>query len=215
MITERTNSRLMVKIYLEKLAAGAKAEKADRTHDETVSLSEVILSMTSSSNSANPEKMAALIESDLYPARAEKYMAKNWFLNVGIGDAKPTVQEIQRRSEKAAEAARSAVDTMVSEFEITDEVSATSISNAIEEISDRHFTTKEGFSSGQGHGTPVLLREAIGLPGDHDVCIMERNPAVILNAAVALTRLGVDIAPEEILRLRDEAGMKDEPSLGM
>ena len=46
-----------------------------------------------------------------------------------------------------------------------------------------------------GEGSGILLREAVGLPGDEESCKLIIEPAQLGNALLALRKLGVEVAP--------------------
>lgn len=196
MITSRQNSpRQNVFLWLSQLRRSAASEKAEFTEEKIREISEPMLAMTASANSADPEKMRQLVESDGYPRQVIAYMAKEWVLNTGI---EPRTQEsIIRDAHRATAALKTLKDSVGTLSVLTGEA----ISDLIEKVADTAWRTPEGFANGQGHGTPVLIREALGLPGDHDVCAMVTDLRVVINAVRALDRLGFDIDPEAQTKL--------------
>lgn len=209
MIADRTNPRTHVFLWLCQIRRVAEGEKAEYTADKVRELSEPILAMTASSEAADPKSMSALVERPDFPKKAAAYLAKNWFLNIGIPDSVAATEAFEERCRNGAEAALAALRAQPGSVT---EMTGKAVSDRIEALADDQFRTGVGFAAGQGHGTPVLLREALGLPGDHAACVAETRSEVLMNAARALTALGVRVEPEALVALgkRQENPFLDE-----
>lgn len=203
MITNRTNARDVVFRWLLEIAKTAKSENADRTLEKTMTLAEPILSQVASSPAADPEKMTALVARDDFAAIARLYVSKNAFVNLGIFTPGNTaVREVFIA--KCRSVSEEAIDIFVKNVGTITDLSGRGISDAIEAVSVKHFCTEAGFAAGHGYGTPILLREMLGLPGDADVCATETRPQVLLNAGKALFAIGVSLSVEA----RSTSGIK-------
>lgn len=186
MITERSNARTNLFQWIAQAKRSAISEKAEHTAEHLQDHSEAIFAMAASSPSAPAHDMRKLLARDDFERVATRYMVGNWFLNVGMPEK--TLDEARKDWFPMAQ---SAMETLRTQFPPKTPLTGKGISDQIEAIAGASFRTAAGFASGQGHGTPVLLREALGLPGDHEVCVMETRPEILLNAADALIALGV------------------------
>lgn len=195
MITERMNPRQTMLVWLGNLHRKAVGEKAEHTAEEIESLAEPMLSMTASSEAADPSKMRSLIEGGRYPATAQRYLERNWALITGLPPREPS--ENERHKVAVGNAASEAIRRL------TDHVSAAG-PDTLQKIVQITRQVAKVLSGNPGEsskmhddGTAILLREAIGLPGDEGVALMVSDDRVVLNAALALGTLGaeIDLAP--------------------
>lgn len=203
MITERMNNRQIVYLWLAEMSKTAHSEKAEFTQNKIEEMAEPIFSNLASSNAADPARMKDLLESGRYPKKAVEYLTKNWFINIGIPDIPGTEASKAAFDGRCQQAAVRALRILTAEMGPVSEITGKAISDSIEEISKRHFVTKEGFAKDFGHGAPILLREMLGLPGDADVCEMMTDKAVLENAAHALEALGVTVEPDAYMEIHD------------
>lgn len=202
MITERMNPRLTVFNWLGTLHRKAVGEKAEHTAEEILELAEPMLSMTAASEAADPEKMRALVEGDRYPAIAQKYLEKNWVLITGM----PPRGEFEKKAYQAvvSNAAREATRRLTDHVTASRPDSLEKIVAITEQVGKVLSGIPGAESAMHGDGTAILLREAIGLPGDEGVALMVRDDQVVLNAALAIRKLGATIDLEPFA---DKAGI--------
>lgn len=205
MITLRTTHREAVFRWVNEIARLAHSEKAEFTLERIHTLSEPIFSMLAASSAADPQEMAVLVARADFPDRAERYLSKNAFLNIGIFAPKSSSgrEAFVARSRAVAQ---DALAIFVREMPIVESLSGAHISNLIDALAEAHFCTPAGFAAGHGHATPILLREVLGLPGDAEVCEREDRPEVLINAGRALRALGVELAPAITEKLDDAEG---------
>ncbi|WP_411839859.1 hypothetical protein [Paracoccus sp. ME4] len=202
MITERMNPRQTMLIWLGNLHRKAVDEKAEHTAEEIESLAEPMLAMSAASEAAEPSKMRTLIEGERYPASVQKYLVRNWALITGLPPRDPAEMEHHKTAveQAASEAVRRLTDhasaarpdTLEKIVQITGQV-AKVLSGIPGESAKMH-----------GDGTAILLREAIGLPGDEGVALMIGDDRVVLNAALAMRKLGAEI---DLTPFADRAGV--------
>lgn len=198
MITDRQTPRQTVKIWLEQLTADARAERAGLTMDKILQMSPAMLSMVASSHTANPTLMRELVDSGDYPERAHRYISRNWILVTGISSER-SAAALARQGQQAGRAARNAISLLVFAASELHEPTAENIVEMTEEVG-RALAAHHRGENIPPDAVAILIREAIGMPGDGKPASEVTNPVVLSNAMRAMTALGARLP---VLMLED------------
>ena len=194
MITERPSStpRVMVELWLREAMKRAENEGAEFTVDKLAEISEPILSMVASSEAADPQKMRDLVARTDWPNRAHVYLTRNAPLLTGIsGSSGLDASEMQTRE---AIARKIITQIRVTAGVVTDG-SAETLSAIAEQVAKdlRPENRLVGHNNlWDGDAAAVLVREVLGLPGDHERCLEVTDPQILRNALDGMAGLGVD-----------------------
>lgn len=184
MITKRINARRTVEVWLNEVIATAKAEKAEITQDKLETLREPLMYMTASSEAADPEEMEKIL-TGRYEEKVVKYLQKNWSL-VGLKGSEKTCPEATARI------AISGLSKVAGEFS---DGSAKGIISLTERAA-MYASSFDEIPEASEEAVSILLREALGLPGDAAHAGLITDNAVLRNALDGLSQLGVAVQPD-------------------
>lgn len=221
MITERTTVRTNVAQWLNKIAMVARSEKAGGTEEMVIETSEPILYMCASQGAAPADKMRALLERGDFERKAQKYLATNAILLLGIQKGGESAREAHTREcEEVAthmlRVLRETAPVIISLrpealVRVTDAVNMTLRSFPMAEgPSERSRITRAQEIFG-GDAPSILLREVMGLPGDEDATLSVTDADVAFNAGLALRALGAEVAPEAFAAIGREDPAAEAP----
>lgn len=195
MITKRTTPRRVVLQWLTDAVAKARAEKAELTAETLIETSEGFMAMTAACEAPEPAEMMSVVTRIDFPARALKYLERNWCLNTGLLVGNGLVpSEAERTAVKEAviqayEALQHAAGTMT-------DISGSLICDITERAASSLSVDTNALKGLHGEGTGILLREILGMPGDVAACMNITNPASLHCALLALEQLGIDVTHE-------------------